>query len=392
KMNQVVNYAINFGTGNGGYDDGGNPIIDSKNMIQFDTKFTDWDAETPIDPTPKPIPPVEEAKMSFGIKAKASAKFALPFLTSSTTGNYTLTVDWGDETAASVIEPETSLAEGITHTYAEEGEYTVTITSSETDFTKPQVPQISFTNWSNERGLLKSINTPLLNTGSLNLSRAFQGCSNLEKIPEDLLKYNTRVTDFSYFLSTCQSLVSVPEKLFEQNVDATNFSSLLEYCSALQMIPENLFANNGEATDFSYSFYACAALKSIPGKLFTKNVKATTFNYTFFGGSALEVIPAGLFAENRVATIFGHTFNYCEMAKVSPLVFGEDLETRFSSVPGEVKLDYLFGNVGARMEASDIAASVLPALWTCTYPHGETHYGCFYDSKASNSDEANKWK
>ncbi|MGL5957840.1 MAG: fimbrillin family protein, partial [Phocaeicola sp.] len=51
-MNQVINYAINFGTGNGGYDDGGKPIIDSKNMIQFDTKFTDWDAETPIDPTP----------------------------------------------------------------------------------------------------------------------------------------------------------------------------------------------------------------------------------------------------------------------------------------------------------------------------------------------------
>ncbi|MGL5981678.1 MAG: hypothetical protein ACRCZY_12550, partial [Phocaeicola sp.] len=55
-MNQVVNYAINFGTGNGGYDDGGNPIINSKDMIQFDTNFTDWADETPIDPTP-PTPP-----------------------------------------------------------------------------------------------------------------------------------------------------------------------------------------------------------------------------------------------------------------------------------------------------------------------------------------------
>ncbi|MGL5981679.1 MAG: hypothetical protein ACRCZY_12555, partial [Phocaeicola sp.] len=56
-MNQVVNYVINFGTGNGGYDDGGKPIIDSEKMIQFDTNFTDWADETPIDPTPTPTPP-----------------------------------------------------------------------------------------------------------------------------------------------------------------------------------------------------------------------------------------------------------------------------------------------------------------------------------------------
>ncbi|MGL5979992.1 MAG: hypothetical protein ACRCZY_03785, partial [Phocaeicola sp.] len=55
-MNQVVNYVINFGTGNGGYDDGGKPIIDSEKMIQFDTNFTDWADETPIDPTPTPTP------------------------------------------------------------------------------------------------------------------------------------------------------------------------------------------------------------------------------------------------------------------------------------------------------------------------------------------------
>ncbi|MGL5981682.1 MAG: hypothetical protein ACRCZY_12575, partial [Phocaeicola sp.] len=56
-MNQVVNYIINFGTGNGGYDDGGDPIIDQKEMIQFDTKFDDWDAETDVDPTPTPPAP-----------------------------------------------------------------------------------------------------------------------------------------------------------------------------------------------------------------------------------------------------------------------------------------------------------------------------------------------
>ncbi|MGL5980783.1 MAG: fimbrillin family protein, partial [Phocaeicola sp.] len=51
-MNQVVNYVINFGTGNGGYDDDGNPIVNSGSMIHFDTILTDWDEETPIDPTP----------------------------------------------------------------------------------------------------------------------------------------------------------------------------------------------------------------------------------------------------------------------------------------------------------------------------------------------------
>ncbi|MGL5981514.1 MAG: hypothetical protein ACRCZY_11710, partial [Phocaeicola sp.] len=56
-MNQVVNYIINFGTGNGGYDDNGGPIIDSDKMIQFNTTFTDWDAETDVDPTPTPPAP-----------------------------------------------------------------------------------------------------------------------------------------------------------------------------------------------------------------------------------------------------------------------------------------------------------------------------------------------
>ncbi|MGL5981435.1 MAG: hypothetical protein ACRCZY_11295, partial [Phocaeicola sp.] len=443
-MNQVVNYAINFGTGNGGYDDGGNPIIDSKNMIQFDTKFTDWDAETPIDPTPTPTPPgPTEPKMSLIIKAAANESFALPFSMTTTTGNYTLTVDWGDKTAASVIEPGTLLSGGVKHEYAAEGEYTVTITSSETDFTKPQVPQISFSQW-REKNMVKSMNTPLLNMETVSFSKLFMNCLNLETVSGDLFKYNTAATQFNEMFSGCSALTSVPEKLFAQNVDAENFASLFSGCSALKSVPEklfvqnlkatnfgslftfsgitsvpeklfaqnvaaedlaslfnkcksltsvpeNLFVNNTKVTSFNYLFAECTSLISVPEKLFASNREVTDFEHAFNGCSELTAIPAGLFANNKKVTSFYQTFNGCTKAEVSPNIFCNDANeteraNRFSSVTEKINFEEAFKSVGSALSDDKADKGTFPTLWSYGYYNDEvTSKDCFTDAKASNA-------
>ncbi|MGL5980586.1 MAG: fimbrillin family protein, partial [Phocaeicola sp.] len=392
-MNQVVNYVINFGTGNGGYDDGGNPIIDSKNMIQFDTKLTDWDAETPIDPTPTPTPPVEGGihfessdetlgtvdnpggtgvigdpfestaaakenctfegwfvegqpvvagddititgntlmvklteetggktytakfeqaapEFSFTIKTTAAnTKYSLPFGISGATGDYELTVNWGDGTEIQTIAASTPLTSKIEHTYAVAGEFTITITSSETDYTKAQMPMVS---WKEDTRLI-SIDTPLLNTAVTDFSDAFYDCSSLTSIPEGLFKYNTAVT---------------------------NFKDVFRRCTSLTTIPEGLFANNTKVTSFYGVFQGCTKAKA---------------NVNIFCDEATEK------------------------------------NTRFSSVTSKIDFTWAFYNVGSTL--SDVSESVFPALWEYDYHEDPSKRQCFRNAKASNSDAvATEWK
>ena len=66
--------------------------------------------------------------------------FILPFGKSDRTGNYTLTINWGDGNEETIT-PETTLpTSGVSHTFAENKEYTITITSSQGDVSKVQMP------------------------------------------------------------------------------------------------------------------------------------------------------------------------------------------------------------------------------------------------------------
>ncbi|MGL5981538.1 MAG: fimbrillin family protein [Phocaeicola sp.] len=259
KSNEVANFIIGFGTGNGGYDDSGKSIIDHEEMIQLDVKFNDWNSEVSIDVTPPPLP--EKPKMTFTIMTSDENKvFTLPFGTSGTTGAYTLTVDWGDGTDLSVIKPWESLTGGIKHAYAAVGVYPITISSSEIDFNKEQIPRIN----ASGNVMLKSIDTPLLNTGSNDFSSVFESCLNLEMIPADLFKYNTQVTNFRYVFMECKSLQKIPAGLFHYNRAANSFSGAFWNCYRAKVDP-NIFCNEDTEkgtrfnslagkVDFSFTF------------------------------------------------------------------------------------------------------------------------------------------
>ncbi|MGL5937481.1 MAG: InlB B-repeat-containing protein, partial [Phocaeicola sp.] len=166
---------------------------------------------------------IKGGEMSFTVTPSRGEglKCYLPFTKEGTTGAYTLFVNWGDESAINVIRPNTPLNDGVMHVYEQEGEFTITITSSEDDFKNVQVPRINFSNFNSTRIALKAVNTPLLNAGTDNFSDVFSMCSNLTGVPIDLFRYNTAVTNFSSAFKNCSKLTEVPADLFRYNTAVT---------------------------------------------------------------------------------------------------------------------------------------------------------------------------
>ncbi len=82
---------------------------------------------------------------------------------------YNFTVDWGDDSSSEITSHDDS---DITHTYAESGDYTVTISGE---------LEAWYFNNSGSKDKLTSV-TDLGNTGWINLEGAFNGCSNLRQV------------------------------------------------------------------------------------------------------------------------------------------------------------------------------------------------------------------
>ncbi len=83
--------------------------------------------------------------------------------------NYNFTVDWGDGASSEITSHDDS---DITHTYAESGDYTVTISGE---------LEAWYFNNSGSKDKLISV-TDLGNMGWINLEGAFEGCSNLRQV------------------------------------------------------------------------------------------------------------------------------------------------------------------------------------------------------------------
>lgn len=125
--------------------------------------------------------------------------FALPL--QATLSGYSLIVDWGNGNTETFADGTELKEENMTHTYDQAGKYTVTITSTQRDGTKPQMPKLNFYN--NYRTVnanpakLVSLNTPLLNMGT-ELDDCFNSCSNLTAIPAGLFDNNPDAETFFF--------------------------------------------------------------------------------------------------------------------------------------------------------------------------------------------------
>lgn len=250
---------------------------------------------------------------------------AAPVLSYSGGGH--IVVDWGDGS-----EVEEFVEVRATHTYAEPGLYTITITG--------EAKSLEF-------GAENAISTELRNViswGTLGYTTAVDmclGCSRLEHIPNDVAGSFAHVKSFIGAFSCCESLSEIPAGLFRYAAEAKRFEDCFSHSASIGEIPATLFENCVAAEDFSYAFYATGTgivsttqtlpnfsevdamvrsgrLKSIPAGLFANCPNITQLDYVF-GATAIESIPEDLFATASVATKFTGAFSACVLLKSIPL-------------------------------------------------------------------------
>ena len=298
----------------------------------------------------------EKAVMIFTVRPE-DYQFNIPFPESGTTPAE-LTVDWGDGTTPTTVASGTALSskDAFCHSYLTSTyvNYTIIITSGQTDKTLQQIPPFGYDR-RDSRWKLISIDTPLLNTAETDFGSCFNGYG-LRSIPEDLFANNPQATDFSYCFyetrlqsipeglfahnpqatdfSYCfnqTSLQSVPEGLFAHNPQATNFRDCFSGTS-LQSVPEGLFAHNPQATNFWCCFKGCTSLQSVPEGLFTNNTQVTNFKEFFKDCTSLESVPTGLFANSPQVTDFSGCFEGCTALQSLPSgLFASTAATDFYS-------------------------------------------------------------
>lgn len=161
------------------------------------------------------VPPVPELDplMKFTIDTRKNQNdatdktFIIPL--TATLSGYALTVDWGDGAIEEFADGTVLDQANMTHTYLAAGEYTITITSSQKDFNKIQMPKFNFRDNYNEKSnpqKLISLDTPLLNMGN-DLSDCFYECFELTSIAVGLFDKNTAATNFARCFLGCTKAV-----------------------------------------------------------------------------------------------------------------------------------------------------------------------------------------
>lgn len=359
-------------------------------------------------------------KFTIDLTSYADKSYILPFKETGVTGNYTLTINWGDGTANTKIEAGTDLTTAISHTYAQQQAYQITITSSEADATKEQVPGLKPGFYkmqvASNPAKLKSMDSPMLNTKE-DLSGSFITCRNLTSIPADLFKFNAEQVVFESSFSFCTSFTTIPEGLFDYNTQATNFNGCFAQ-SGITSIPIGLFDQNTKVTTFEGCFVGCASVTSIPAGLFDHQPLVESFK-SCFTQTGITSIPAGLFDHNVAAVTFNSCFRGSNLTSIPELLFknninATDFKECFTSI-GTLRLNSnIFCNEatekatrfagkvmnfekcfkGSCGDISLAASGTAPELWGYAMEESSTYIECF-DSRAKFTNQSSipsSWK
>lgn len=298
----------------------------------------------------------ESAEMKFTIDlTDYDNTYVMPFTRDGMTGNYDLTIEWGDGTS-DLVPAGTQLEADIVHEYDINKEYQITVRSS-----TGNIPDFrpGLYRHDNDNGVkFKSMDTPLLAMGVTDVNSMFM-YSGLVSVPEDLFVNNPQITDFTQCFSSIP-LKKIPEGIFSYNKNATDMTSCFAF-SSLEEIPEDLFANNPEITNFNNCF-CYLQISSIPENLFANSIKAKDFSYCFVFCSNVTEIPESLFSNCPEVELFENTFSSCSSLKIVP-------ERLFANNP-KVKSFFLLFD-------SCYALESVPEDLFANNPEVENFTGCF---------------
>lgn len=256
------------------------------------------------------------------VKSNESKTITIPMVQS---GKYDYFVDWGDGTTSTIITTYDDPA--ATHTYEEDGEYTITL--------KGTLSQLKFTG--NIAAVLTEVTKCKLNLVSID--DMFSDCINLSAVNEDIFDNSVGLTSAKGVFNNCQNLSVIPVGLFDNNVNITTFESAFAGTS-ITNIPTGFFNSTNNVTSFNSTFKDCSYLVNIPNGLFDNTKLVLTFNSVFANCSNLGAIPNNLFINNPTVTDYSHAFENCSNITSLPTnLFGKTS----ASVNN---FSYMFANTG----------------------------------------------
>jgi hypothetical protein len=193
-------------------------------------------------------------------------------------------------------------------------------------------------------------------------------------IPEDLFRYNTKITTFNGVFERCTTLDTVPAGIFRYNTEVTTFGRAFYYDYNFTTIPADLFRYNTKVVDFSDTFNN-NGITSIPSGLFDYNTEALYFSATFYTCQVLDIVPSGLFTNCRKAYYFGATFASCSIMHQNAGIMG----SAGMDADSMVLFFGTFAYAGSSIPWPPAGyPGTAPALWLNVYPHGSSGYNCFF--------------
>jgi hypothetical protein len=193
---------------------------------------------------------------------------------------YDFTINWGDGTTEVMSRAEGGRKNGdllITHTYAQEGKYTIQITEN----VLGGFPALYFNDEGDASKLLEISQWGGGTWRSMTL--AFQGCENLSITAADAATALTgNVSSFRYAWEGCAGLTNFP---LLNTAAGTDFSSAWADCPGLTNFP---LLNTAAGTNFEYTWARCTGLTNFP---LLNTAAGTNFRGAWFHCTGLTTFP-----------------------------------------------------------------------------------------------------
>lgn len=190
-------------------------------------------------------------------------------------------------------------------------------------------------------------------------------------VPPDLFKYMTALTDIYNLFEGCPYMTSsgFQSNMFNSLTGLTSVSGTFKGVS-FTYIPDDLFKYNTKVSNFTTTFQGCTSLTGITdANMFNWTTEANIYPAAIFNGcSSLEVIPNGLFL-NPGFKEMNNIFLNCDKLQLNPWTFylnSGDTATRF------LDKNIQFADSFKRTTFTGVQGTA-PDLWNCNFGTGSVY-------------------
>lgn len=165
---------------------------------------------------------------------------------------------------------------------------------------------------------LEEVAGPLVSgtTTLSNVSYAFQRCTNLRTLPDNLFGLTSHITSYWNTFQMCRALEVLGANLINTDAPAVDLQSMFVDCSGLVGLPAGL-VNAPGVTTVAGMFQRCTSLASVPANLITSPA-AVSASAMFDGCTSLTTFEGPIFSGPTALTNISNIFRNCPISGTIP--------------------------------------------------------------------------